>query len=316
MVRNIQSDIQSLSFKSVINYAYGNDPEITASNVLSVRYICDKYQMKSLGSLCESYFSKFLKSENLCYLLNGAVLIKSNQFIQTCQDAIELFANEADKIIKSNGFLQLSLNAMILFLQSDVINIKEEQLWEYTIKWAQYQYEISNHSKNENDYDIKSDSNNMKLYLLKNIRKYIRFGLMNGAYIVKNVKPLNCLTDSELVSIFSYIHCPNDEILGHLFRTIRRGIRKQFRIFRGNVGNSCDWTYGGGNDVDAICIKSNKSFQLIGIGIFDCGGTVQTKCKIYKGDNDNKENIIAQSDEEIFIRHKASKEPMECKIYN
>eukprot|EP01084_Bolivina_argentea_P130690 230712_1 len=42
----IISDIEASSFKSVINYAYGNNPSITATNVLSVRYIRDKYQKK------------------------------------------------------------------------------------------------------------------------------------------------------------------------------------------------------------------------------------------------------------------------------
>ena len=53
-----------------------------------------------------------------------------------------------------------------------------------------------------------------------------------------------------------------------------------------HIGNSCDWAYAGGTDVDAICIMSNKDIQLKGVGVFDCDGTITVKCKVYKGDND------------------------------
>ena len=61
---------------------------------------------------------------------------------------------------------------------------------------------------------------------------------------------------------------------------------------------------------------SNKDIQLTGVGIFNCNGTVTVKCKIYKGDNDCKDNIVGESEEESFIRDKASKEPIELKLKN
>jgi len=343
----IIEDIDASAFQSVIHYSYGNDPQINASNVLSVRYICDKYQITELSEICENYFTQCLKSENLCYLLNGAVNLpsKSNKFVKICQNSIKLFANSADKIIKSKGFLHLNPNAMKLFLQCDDLNVTEEQLWDAVVKWADYQSVNNNisHEHDEENHGIDSsvddedehdeykqemememginhdrssklDSTHYKTYLLQEIRHFIRFGLMNGSYFVKKVKSLNVLTDSEMVTIFTFMAC-NDEECGS-FNTTKRGLRKKVVLQRGNIGNSCDWAYAGGTDVDAICIMSNKDIQLTGVGVFDCNGSVTVKCKIYKGDNDCKDNIIGESEEESFEREKASKEPIELKLQN
>eukprot|EP01084_Bolivina_argentea_P130125 229740_1 len=64
------NDIKSNAFKSVLKYAYCNDPELTPDNIVDVRVISDKYQISSLSKLCDKYFSSCLNARNICLLLS------------------------------------------------------------------------------------------------------------------------------------------------------------------------------------------------------------------------------------------------------
>ena len=64
--------------------------------------------------------------------------------------------------------------------------------------------------------------NKFEYKLLKELCPFIRFGLMNGEYFVKKVKPLNILTNEEIMDILSYYQCKNDEKCGK-FSIIQRG---------------------------------------------------------------------------------------------
>jgi len=82
------------AFQSVLNFAYCNDPEITAGNVLSVRHLCDKYQITLLADLCDKYVSSCLNSKSLCSLLNEAVQLHLDEIIVTCLQYLETHFQE------------------------------------------------------------------------------------------------------------------------------------------------------------------------------------------------------------------------------
>ena len=48
------------------------------------------------------------------------------------------------EIVKTQNFMKMSMNSMILFLQCDDLNIKEEGLWEAVMKWNRYQLNTEN----------------------------------------------------------------------------------------------------------------------------------------------------------------------------
>eukprot|EP01083_Nonionella_stella_P106817 308608_1 len=60
---------------------------------------------------------------------------------------------------------------------------------------------------NEGKVDDEDESG---LQLLKEVCPFIRFGLMSGQYFVKQVKPLNCLTDKQMNAILCYYQCPEE----------------------------------------------------------------------------------------------------------
>eukprot|EP01084_Bolivina_argentea_P266494 452019_1 len=174
-------DIHPDGFQSVVNFAYNNDPKLTSENVLLIQQICDKYQIKSLLSICNAY------------ILKNTVAI-----------------------CKSDVFLNLSIDSMQLFLKSDNLNITEEKLWEFVLKWAEHQStqqpQKLNNTNNDEEQDEKKDndikSNSYKHYFLKSIRKCIRFGVMDGTYFAIHIVPQNVLTPVEVFAVFRYYHDP------------------------------------------------------------------------------------------------------------
>eukprot|EP01083_Nonionella_stella_P305302 1064478_1 len=232
-------DIDHVAFQCILNFAYNNDPKITPQNVLSVIHICDKYQISLLRPLCDQYFSTCLNTTNLCALLNDAVQLKSDDTIQKCMACLQKNCNESMTIIKSDAFLQLSLNAMKLFLQSDHLQITEDELWKYVIKWVEYQCKHNprkqhaqvdmcdqEDSKNENDNNADNPKESRK-HLLKSIAPCMRFGLMNGEYFAKHIVTEGILTQSELVSVLLYFQ--NQEAKCGSFSTNFRGIKPKIK---------------------------------------------------------------------------------------
>ena len=135
----VMDDIDTNAFECVLKFAYNNDPQITGSNILSVMHICKTYKIQSLLAICEKYFSILIDSSNFCRVFNDVVESKSDTLIVKCMQFLENNGKNIIRILQSEEFYQLSVDTMQLFLQSDYLNIKEEKLWQFVVKWSEYQ---------------------------------------------------------------------------------------------------------------------------------------------------------------------------------
>eukprot|EP01084_Bolivina_argentea_P305622 527993_1 len=220
----IIEDIDPDAFQCILNFAYNNDPKISPANVLLVRFICDKYQIKALLDLCDTYFISCLELNNICLFLNQAMQLKSDILIKHCMKYIEKNVKESGVIIRSDEFLTLSLNAMQFLLKCDYLMITEDEIWEYVLKWADYQSEqclqiTDNSDEKYSDDDVKPKE--YRQYLLKSVRQCMRFGLMNGKYFAQKVVKEQILTQSELTAILLYLQ-DSDTNCGEFNTNIRQ----------------------------------------------------------------------------------------------
>eukprot|EP01084_Bolivina_argentea_P315147 545938_1 len=138
----IIEDIDANAFKSILYYAYMQNPRITDLNVVSVHQICDKYQIKDLQVLSEKFFVEIITPHNLCSLLSSAVYFKTDKLITLCRYYQCVFSANTISMVKSKGFLTMNIDAMKIFLQCGNMNITEDCVWEHVEKWATYQQEI------------------------------------------------------------------------------------------------------------------------------------------------------------------------------
>eukprot|EP01083_Nonionella_stella_P037061 101076_1 len=231
----IIEDAEPEIFQCVINFAYCNDPNLTNRNILRLICFCDKYQITPLLEICHQYVRLNLNKNNFCGFCHEAICLKifrdsifeimDNYFIgnwSTClnKDNYWQFANAmfqlnlSDYIEKCKSFLQQSKREMILDLLGQdaflklklptmrwLLNIQplhccEEYLWAAVVNWAKYQSDTS-------------DTDGIKLYLMKSVRDLIRFGLMDGAYFAKYVEPEKVLSDKELLNVLLYYQQPD-----------------------------------------------------------------------------------------------------------
>ena len=243
-------DMATETFDCIVKFAYCADPKITSKNVLSVVAACDKYQITQLQDFCIAFFQSDLATENFCCYFHDAVnlfltehktmktledyfelhywkcldsdnfaafwqqIIQLNmaEFIPKCEEFINYNVREVmEAILKSDNFQMMSLKALRLFLAQS-IECKEEMIWEYVAKWAEYQartkircLEECQDSKSDDPDD---DNSVTKISLLQSVKDLIRFGLMAGEYFTRNVVPMNVLSDKEVISVFAYFQVP------------------------------------------------------------------------------------------------------------
>eukprot|EP01083_Nonionella_stella_P089836 250855_1 len=308
----IINDIDPDDFEAVLRYSYCADPQITSSNIVRVTIICDKYQISSLLIHCENVFKQCLNPRNICNMLHTTVSLKMDKYVQICSDWIRSSGNvvldNGTATLQSNGFCRMNIEAMSIFLEHVSIDIKEEELWSYVLKWAQFQakeYENNEAGKTKEVLECKEvetvvDNEDYKSFLLKSIRYRMRFGLMNGEYFVKNVVPERILTDKELVTIFCYQNC-NNLRCGSFITTQRTDL---LIVSRGDIDDSSA-SYNGSNTF-GICLKTDTDLYLQGIGVFDCEGTANVKCEVFSCANASDSKLIGESATRHFIRDNKS----------
>lgn len=208
-------DIDANGFEAVLAFAHCKHPQITENNVVSIKNICRKYQITSLSPVCNSRFQSLLNKHNgntFCSLLNDSVHYKVDKYVDLCQAAMQSrLGRNAESIVKSKGFKSMGIEAMIIFLQYDVLDITEEKLWDALLKWKDHQ-NVGNDKRNSLEEPVMKKrklnaSSGDKA--LKAVCPYVRFGLMTGQYFVDKVQPQKCLDKDEVILIANYILCPD-----------------------------------------------------------------------------------------------------------
>ena len=205
-------DVEATAFEQILRYSYCNNPHLTPKNIIAIRTICEKYQISLISDICDGYFKNCIKKDNVCLLLSQSIEAKLECYVTIIQQKlmeISGIGSHANEIIKSSAFLELTLNAMIIFLQSDALHVQEEDLWEAVQKWAHYQSsdkttEDSEQKNQEHEIDLVPDPD-VRLALMKSVAPFIRFGLMDGEYFAKTVKPSNILSLQEVTDVACYI---------------------------------------------------------------------------------------------------------------
>ena len=304
-------DIDADAFESVVNYAYCKNPNIDTSNLFAVKHVCRKYQISELSKLCDAYFAKAITVQNVCLLLNNAIINRLDEYIQMCRHRIHDALGsrkQAQEIIKSDAFMRMDIMSMQFFLQFDELNVDEESLWEGVLRW------IEGRIKCKDLGTTPSSKKKARTELLQDLYPFIRFGLMEGSYFVKNVQPMNFLSKDEIVAIANHMLCRDEDsnVGCGTFCTKKRDFGKTITIQRGTVCKK-DWEYPG-DSTDAICIKSDQRVELRAVGIFNCDGRMSVKCKIYKGDNsDGTDNIVYET-QKTFVKQKKSHVPLKWNL--
>eukprot|EP01083_Nonionella_stella_P174143 602810_1 len=151
-------DVNADAFQEVLKFAYCNPPSITAANIISIRHICDKYQIEILSNFCDQIFIQYLTVNNVCHLLNESAKYRFSEFANVC---VNYFASiDQDRAMQSDGFLNMDVCTMNSLLELDnCVKLEEHRIFEYVLKWAEYQSSLP-----ESHAPIYTDSDDEKKY--------------------------------------------------------------------------------------------------------------------------------------------------------
>ena len=85
-------DSDSKSFKLFIQYFYGMNPQITASNIGAISYLAQKYLVTGLQEICNTYLDKSISIDNVVTILESLHACHQKVylyfFLSTCDFAI------------------------------------------------------------------------------------------------------------------------------------------------------------------------------------------------------------------------------------
>ena len=208
------SDIDADGFQSVLNFAYLKDPKITAENVVSVKNICRKYNISDLATECDEYFEFCLSPRTICVLLDQSITHKIDEYVQKCSDKMSKIGKKSIEILRSKGFTEMGLESMSLLLQSDFLGIKEEEIRDAVLKWAERQSskgvigdidEEPAAKRRRLNHDGRGYMDNRILGLLNAVKPHIRFGLMDSKYFSERVESIGILSKDEVIAVFKYM---------------------------------------------------------------------------------------------------------------
>lgn len=156
-------------------------------------YACNKYNAKGAMEKCTDFLTTSINSENVCQVLENALLYNEVNLKEKC---MSLIFRSASDILKSKQFTQLTKDSLKTIIESDNLVVDESLIYESVIAWAEGECE-------RQQLDVSDD--NIKA-LVQEMIYLVRFPLMSAQYFADNVATRRILTDEDKVDIFMYIN--------------------------------------------------------------------------------------------------------------
>ncbi|XP_052222742.1 BTB/POZ domain-containing protein 6-like isoform X2 [Dreissena polymorpha] len=186
-------DIEPITLKILIRYLYSGKVKINAETVLSLLYAAKKYDIPGLDSKCKSFLNENVNCENVCTILDQAIVFDDEDLKSKSLDFI---MDKSDSVLKSDAFLRMSKSGLHEVLKLDQFNASECELYTACKRWATQRCRDA--GKVENYENIRQALTDELVYL-------IRFPTMTFEEFTNVVASENVLTDSELLGVYRLI---------------------------------------------------------------------------------------------------------------
>ncbi|XP_075209900.1 BTB/POZ domain-containing protein 6-like isoform X2 [Lycorma delicatula] len=154
-------DIDPAIFQAMMRYIYtGNFSFETTINAALVYKVADKYYLPNLRTACKIYMSLNLTPDDVCTILQVLDSYDETELKKSC---INLIKTKTSAVLDSKGFIDCDERILKMIVNTDVMDVKEVQLFDAVNVWAIH---------NANKYGISVLTYAKKL---KSIKNNIRF---------------------------------------------------------------------------------------------------------------------------------------------
>ena len=158
-------------------------------------YAGKKYQLPKLLSDCQRVLQTTITADNVCVMLNQAIVFEELELINK---SVEFIGLNAKSVLASNAFKNLSREGLYYVVSYDGLQVDETFIYQACLKWAENKLK-SNLSMTENATDLELRQT------LGEVLYRIRFPSMTLGEFARLAGISALLTCSEKSSIYYYI---------------------------------------------------------------------------------------------------------------
>ena len=144
-------DADSESLLELFRFMYSDETNLTASCVLRVMYLAEKYMVPALLDECAKFLKNEINAENTWEILRQCEFFRDTEKLQErCWSIVDL---QTRQCIRSKGFLSNSQGIVEALVKRESLDIEESELLRALLSWAEEQCKL--HSLEPRSENIK-----------------------------------------------------------------------------------------------------------------------------------------------------------------
>jgi len=286
-------NITPKGFAALLRYAISADSEVSPDNVVEVIHAAGVFRVRVMYKLALKYLSYLLEMNSKEYFLSyleKASKLGLQVVVSHCMESVKSL-EEVKGFLWSKEFGSFPAEFVSNLLSCNDLAIKEEDLWDCVVNWAEVQAKINN---------------NDRLQILKKVYHKVRFPLMTAKYFSAKVVPTGVLTQKEILDLFCYLTHPERILEVPPFCSNPRVLWDNIEVRRYLTCTERRQSHDKGS-FNQICVEVDRKCVLIAVGVFLGEGLTKCKVKIYKKTG-KRRHLTHSTDGIQILRQEFSKE--------
>ena len=174
---------------------YSDYTDLSEDIALDVLNIAHQYQVQRCFRYCSEFIKDVIGSNNVCCILEHALLYEDTMLIE---GSLEYIDSNALEVMRSEGFRNIRLETLELILKGDTFFAPELEILKAADDWAKQQIEQLNDKASTNDPTIKRLAMGKAFY-------YLRFPTLSIRDFTRAQVEYAYLTDKEHIDTSMYI---------------------------------------------------------------------------------------------------------------
>ena len=128
-------DADSDSLLELLRFLYSDETNLTASCVLRVMYLAEKYMVPGLLEECAEFLKNEIDAENAFDVLTQCECFRDTEELQErCWSIVDL---QTRQCLRSKSFLTTSEGILLDLVRRETIDIDERELFQAVLSWAE-----------------------------------------------------------------------------------------------------------------------------------------------------------------------------------
>ncbi|XP_052226322.1 BTB/POZ domain-containing protein 6-like isoform X3 [Dreissena polymorpha] len=261
-------DIEPSTLAMFVRYIYGDQVSINEDTVLLLLYAAKKYDVPCLENLCRSYMDLNMDPDNVCTILDQAIVFDCADLRCKC---LKFITRESKTVLKSESFLKITQAGLKEIVQLCQFNASEIDIYLAYKQWA---------SQRCTTAGIQQTVRAIRKELGEEVISLIRFPSMTLDEMSDVVALDDVLTNEEKVSVFrTSIKKQN---VSKFIDEPRKLASKKCMFYRCKTIAS-PWAYNGGQDGLSFMVSEDCVLSAIDIFLPEIEGAVEGVLEILEG---------------------------------